>query len=46
MKSSELSITTGHVVRDHHFADSQSGKVKEKSCEDLRSVKLRKDHIR
>jgi hypothetical protein len=34
------------MARGQHFADSQSGKVKEQSCEDSRSVNSRKYHSR
>jgi hypothetical protein len=36
-KSLGPSIERGHVARDHHFADSQSGKVKGQSREDSRN---------
>jgi hypothetical protein len=45
-KSSGLSIERGHMARDQHFIDSQSGKVKGRSCENSRTVKSRLDHSR
>jgi hypothetical protein len=39
LKSSGPSIERGHVERDHHFTDSQSGKVKGWSREDSRNMR-------